>query len=78
MARGSQIASLVKYPDGISSADGKPWVCLHAAGTPHGVARYTADIDLRDIDGYSNATKGGAGVGALMHEPKLIQPQSPK
>lgn len=37
MARGSQIASLVKYPDGISSADGKPWVCRHAAGAPHGV-----------------------------------------
>ena len=37
MACGSQIASLVSFPDGIYSAGGKPWVCRHAAGAPHGV-----------------------------------------
>ena len=36
MARGSQNPSLVSLPDGISSADGQPWVCRHAAGAPHG------------------------------------------
>ena len=37
MARGSQNADLVSCSRGIFCADGKPWVCRHAAGAPHGV-----------------------------------------